>query len=191
MRVWSMQPLEVYNEIMKKGYYVCNPKKSELIREESNFRIAYNWLIKEMVKRIGYPPKGVQYPVWAWAVYNGRNHKPDLRTGQLKPGQEGVCIELEIPENQLVLSDFDAWHSVLNDSFSDTSKNEMEWEKQHDWFDSLPYEERQIVKEKSWQNIFNIEPYESDWVCIGKYVQATFWVLRKEDIKKVQFFKSR
>ena len=33
--------------------------------------------------------------------------------------------------------------------------------------------------------------YKSDWMHRGRYIQETFWQIKKEDIVKVQFFTAK
>ena len=190
MRLWTIQPVEVLEEINRLGYYVCNPKKAMYISDkEVNFKSSYDWLIIEMEKRIGKRPNGVSYPVWAWHTRDWQYKKPDLRqAGYDTPGTKCVCIELEVPDNEVVLSDYDVWHFILNDWYFDNSMNEEEWDSKHKYYDRLSPEKKLEKKLKSWQGVFNITPYESDWFCRGRYIQATFWVLKSSYIKKVQYF---
>ena len=190
MRLWTIQPVEVLEEINRLGYYICNPKKAMYISDkEVNFKSSYDWLIIEMEKRIGKRPNGVSYPVWAWHTRDWQYKKPDLRqAGYDTPGTKCVCIELEVPDNEVVLSDYDVWHFILNDWYFDNSRNEEEWDSKHKYYDRLSPEKKLEKKLKSWQGVFNITPYESDWFCRGRYIQATFWVLKSSYIKKVQYF---
>ena len=190
MRLWTIQPIEVWEEMNRLGYYVCNPKKAIYISDkEVSFKESYDWLIPEMEKRIGKRPNGVSYPVWAWHTRDWQYKKPDLRqAGYDTPGTKCVCIELEVPDNEVVLSDYDVWHFILNDWYFDNSMNEEEWDSKHKYYDRLSPEKKLEKKLKSWQGVFNITPYESDWFCRGRYIQATFWVLKSSYIKKVQYF---
>ena len=81
-----------------------------------SFRGPYRWLVREMVDRIGKPPRGVNYPIWAWAQYETAIlRRPDLRhSGHLSPGTLGVLMQFAAPEDQTLLFDFDLWHYVLN-----------------------------------------------------------------------------
>lgn len=193
MILWTIQPIEVWEELNRKGYYICNAKKSEnLIDDVCNFKLAYDWLVRDMETKIGKRPIDVLYPIWAWHTRNWKHKKPDLReSGYDAKGVKSVCIEIEIPDNQVLLSDFDAWHFVLNHSWLDNSTSEEEYDKNQIWFDSLSYKEQEILKEKSWQGIYDIRPFENDWFQRGRYIQATFWKLELSQVQKVQFFVAR
>ena len=188
MRLWTIQPVEVYEKILKTGYYKCDGRYTW-----KYFRDSYKWLIGEMEKKIGKAPKGITYPVWAWYKHNNKNKRPDLRsTGLSQKGDKCVCIELEIPDEQVVLSDFDAWHFVLNNWYLNVDCNDEEtWERDSSWLDTLSKEEKEAAIRESWQGIFRIDEFESDWQKRGHWVQATFWVLKKEHIKSVKFFTAR
>ena len=129
--------------------YICNPKKAMYISDkEVSFKESYDWLVSEMEKRIGKRPAGVSYPIWAWHTRDWKYKKPDLRqAGYESQGTKCVCIEFEIPDNQVVLSDYDTWHFILNDWYFDNSKNEEEWESKHKYYDSL-CPEKKLEKNK-------------------------------------------
>jgi hypothetical protein len=107
-----------------------------------------------------------------------------------------VCLELEIPDEKVLLTDFDLWHFVLNDWWLDTSMfkygfTEEEYDLNHKWFKGLSKEEQKKEKEESWEMVLNIEPFDSEWIARGQYVQAVFWELKMEDVKKVRYFTAR
>ena len=193
MRLWTIQPIEVWEELNKKGYFICNPIKANYISDkEWNFKEAYDWLVGQMEYRIGRRPNGVSYPIWAWHTRDWKHKKPDLRNiGLGNKGEKSVCIEVEGPDNQVVLTDFDVWHFVLNKWYFDDSYSEEEWEKLHAKYDRLDRDVREKVKIQSWQKVFDVSPFQNEWCQRGRYIQATFWVLYLKDVKDVRFFTAR
>lgn len=179
MRLWTIQPLEVLEIIKQEGEFVCNPNYSD-----PDFKRAYHWLVKQMDNRGIEHPYGLELPIWAWYKTDWENKKPDLEQEDFSSNRKNlVCIELEINDKDVLLTDFYAWHYVLNDSFLDSSHDEKEWDLQHEWYDALAPEKRQIVKEESWNDIFNITPTQNEWIARGREVQAIFWKITKEMIK--------
>lgn len=145
MIVWTIQPYEVYQEILDEGCFYCDPRRSINLTGDLGFQHAYHWMIREMIKKIGPAEKKNCYPIWAWYRSHEYKHQhPDFRWG--RDYQDEVCIELEIPETQVLLSDFNAWHFVLNDWFHSDAKNQNEWDCQNKWFENLPKEKQQQVK---------------------------------------------
>ena len=193
MRLWTIQPIEVWEELNKKGYFICNPIKADYISDkEWNFKEAYDWLVGQMEYRIGRRPNGVSYPIWAWHTRDWKHKKPDLRNiGLGNKGEKSVCIEVEVPDNQVVLTDFDVWHFVLNKWYFDDSYSEEEWEKLHAKYDRLDSDGKEKVKIQSWQKVFDVSPFQNEWCQRGRYIQATFWVLYLKDVKDVRFFTAR
>lgn len=191
MLLWSIHTPDILDIIERNEVYVCDPQLSEHITDFS-FGPAYDWLAKQLEVRVGPRPSGVSYPVWAWHTLNWRRHKPDLReSGWLAKGQDGVLLTLDVPDNQVLLSDFDAWHWVINGWFLSAATNEIDCEKEENAFNALPESEKQLALHQSWEHIFDIATFENDWTCHGKYIQATFWELKTEYIKSVQQFKAR
>lgn len=181
MIVWTIQPYEVYQQLMKNGVFYCDPAKSENL-EYDNFQLAYKWMIQKMIKKVGLPPEGIRTPIWAWYRSNNFTHKrPDFR--RWKGFDDAVCIELDVPEEQVLLSDFEGWHFVLNDWFYSSATSDEEWDKCDKWFDSLNESKKVQVKEKSWQRIFDITPRRGEWIQNGFAVQGCFWEIKKEQVR--------
>jgi len=151
----------------------------------------YKWMIRKMVDRIGPPPEGVQHPVWAWYKQNDKHHKPDLRSARwgYGPGDEDyVCIEIEMPDEKVLLSDFDVWHIILNHGL--ISETEEEDRKQQALFDAMDSEHQALYRDTNWERVFDISPLHNDWITRGEWIQATFWELQKEDIRSAKFFRT-
>ncbi|MBR1628687.1 MAG: DUF3841 domain-containing protein [Lachnospiraceae bacterium] len=186
MILWTIQPVEIWNIIQKTGVYRCNPAKSSMADLSAE---AYDWLVRNMKERIGPPPEGVEYPVWAWYMQEGKHKKPDLRRERWAYGagnESYVCIEFEITSDQVLLSDFDLWHFVLNDWY--LSETEDEDDQMYAIFDTLPSDERRKFCEESWKGIFDVTKLDNEWMRRGYWVQATIWELRKEMIRDARFF---
>jgi len=192
MTLWTIQTLEVWSEIQKRGRFVCDSTAPEFLGNYMSCRDSYDWLVCEMERRLGKRPEGVEYPIWAWHTRDWKRKKPDLReSGYGTKGAKYVCMEIEIPDREVVLTDFDIWHYVLNDWYFCASSSEEEWRKKMELFDRLPIEKQEEEKRSSWQNVFDIASLENDWEQRGRYIQATFWCLTLDEIKKVQIFTAR
>lgn len=102
----------------------------------------------------------------------------------LESGTEGVCLTTQIPDNKALISDFDAWHCVLNN-----------------WFYSLTEEEynlselgkNPLPKEKSWEHIFHIHlfPKSELWNNAPQILQGTTGKIYLNQIIHVQHFKTQ
>lgn len=189
MILWTIQPTEIMEVVNNTGSFTCDVSKSE---NYEDFKDAYLWLVSEMDKRNIPHPEGIDLPLWAWHTRDWKHKKPDLRNiGLGCSGQKCVCIEFEIDDDKVLLSDYDNWHFVLNKWWLDDSTCDKEWEKLHEWYDKQPYDVRNKLMVESWQKVFDIKPYENDWFAKGRYVQATFWELKNEMIKEVRYFTAR
>lgn len=190
MILWTIQPVKIMDLfVFDNDEYVCDSWQSENF---DDFKNAYLWMVNEMDKRNIPHPEGVSLPLWAWYTRNGKHKKPDLRNSDYGTrGTKAVCIEFEIPDDEVLLSDFDAWHYVLNNTWFDNSRNESEWEILHEWYDLLDSETREKVKVESWQKIFDVSPEKTKWFSKGEFIQATFWELRKDMIRDVRYFTIR
>lgn len=159
MKLWTVQPVEAINIIEKTGAFTCDETKSD-----KDFKKAYEWIAKEMDKRQITHPKDLTLPLWAWHTKKDwKQKKPDLRNiGLGTPGEKSVCIEFEIDDLQVLLSDFFAWHSVLNGGFYNYSHTEAEWNEKDAWYEALSGKQKGIETLKSWQKVFDVNAFENE-----------------------------
>lgn len=188
MKLWTMQPLCVWEDIQRTGVYRCDPARSRMFPYLGE---CYAWLARKMAERVGPPPEGVAYPVWAWYKQDGRHKKPDLRNERWACGEEDTgftCIALELPPERVLLSDFDIWHIILNDGL--ISDTEEEGRAQEAFYEALDGEQKRAYKDKNWERVFDVSTLDNGWTLRGDCVQATFWELKREDIRSVRFLRA-
>ena len=199
MKLWTIQTETVYQLIQDTGVYRCDPYQSGMLQPMDDSKIgtelceqfvsAYDWLVRQMEKRIGPKPLNVIYPVWAWYQF-GNNRKPDLRKERWSngnPGERLACILLEVPDREVLLSDFSGWHFVLG-GLVPISDTEDEADRLETYLEALPEEGKKIFLSENWERIFDIRPFENDWTSRGTDVQATFWELKRRYVQGVKFF---
>lgn len=193
MRLWTIQPFIVLDILEQYGVFTA---REDLIAFPE-FTTEYDWLCEHLEQK-DKRPASVKYPVWAWHTFNGHHKKPDLRyNGHGQRGEKLACIELEIPDSKVLLSDFDLWHFVLNDYWIDPDVflpdyNDEQSDANDEKYNSLSAEQQQQVKLSSWETIFDVEQVmQSDWISRGKYIQAVFWELKMDYVKKVQIFTAK
>lgn len=102
---WTIQTISKWWEVQSLGYLTGN---RAYIWEE--FVEPYHWMMEQMGKRISN--YAGEYPVWLWT------ERPDLRrSGHLEKREQGVLLKIELDPKDVLLSDFQAWHIVLNHSY--------------------------------------------------------------------------
>lgn len=196
MRLWTIQGIEIYKQIKSNGYAYCsNPSWGD----EPCFMYAYRWMAQQMRQRIGEPPiKEIEYPIWAWYQYDSSKKRKPPRSTVNVPEGLSAYMEIEMPDNDVLLSDFDSWSSVLNQGPID------DWKRIYKTIDALEKEEGRYLQygdypqnirdriEKSWETIFDLNRRDD---IVGKKhkrnrsIQATFWILKKEHIVSVECLK--
>ncbi|SHN00532.1 protein of unknown function [Anaerosporobacter mobilis DSM 15930] len=177
MILWTIQHKSAYEKMRKSG--VLRANEAHLC--DDSFTEAYLWMSGQMTKRIGNSPEGVIFPVWAWYKWEGERKRLDMRAHGRHWGTKGspiVLLTVDVPENFVLLSDFDYWHVVLNNGDI-----------------IFPHCEEAIYsqeeKKKSWENIFDIDcSYDGEQ---HQYLttQATLWEMRWEWVIKAENFISR
>ena len=185
MTLWTIQPEELYHSILKTGEYICDPLKINM----PEFSEMYDWLALQMRERIGQPPEGVTYPVWAWHTQRSKYQKPDLRSERWANGYEGdrfVCMEIEVLDEQVLLSDFDLWSLVLLDAL--ITETEEEDHELNAIYQTLTPQQQREMKYENWKRVFDVTPFDNKWMRRGSWIQATFWALKNDMIRKVRYF---
>ncbi len=140
-----------------------------------------------MEMRIGGRPEGVEYPIWAWHTWDFNRRCPEVDSAAfLKRTEEKVLLTLEIPERDLVLTDFDAWQIVMMDSYLMDPADAERADEVEVYLDTL--QEKAYAKEvsESWKRVFNTAPLDIDGWQRGRYIQATFWEIREAYIQDCQ-----
>lgn len=194
MRLWTFQPISVYKELKIKKELFVDENKIEMFhfedREDVQSKNAYNFMAKVMKERIGYPPDHVRYPWWAWYKTNGLNKKPDLRKMEFRFREDMYCLELELPDKEVLLSDEEMWHCPLNGSPIIMEEGEVAWEEQYDWYQGLNDEVKKKEIEKTWHHCFDISNNTKLYTS-HQWIQATFWSLKLENVKEIRFVKAK
>ena len=169
MLLWSIQHKRAYEKMEQTG--VLRADKNFIATDW--FEDSYLWMAEQMKKRIGEPPEGVIFPCGPGT--NGKACGNDrICVHGRNWGEKGtpiVLLTIEVPDNLVLLSDFDYWHCVLNDG-----------EIIFPIDDSAVYSEEE--KRKSWENIFNISCSFEGEVHPNLSTQATMWEIKREWVKK-------
>lgn len=181
--LWTIQHEAAWEVFEKTGVLVAN---EGYLFCQDDLRFAYDWMSQQMAQRIGAPPKGVRYPVWATYQWEGKRKREDLRrAGYAERGTPMVQITFEAEENEFLLSDFDLWIPVLAMDYVAT--NETDWNAFHDQIGRRTQKD----VEPSWQRIFDLTLYDPDWITRPpekKTIQATLWQIKMEQVKNVKHF---
>lgn len=179
MLLWTIQHRSSYDEMMLRGSLRAN---EDHLFCENDFREQYDWIAQQLTIRVSPPPQGIKYPVWAWYKCEGKRKRPDMRSHAWhwcnRKGTPIVLLTVDIPDNLVLLSDFDRWNIVLNGQY--LSKDED---------DDAESNVDACVIRKSWKRIFDLSPSEYWGRC--DTVQAIMWEIKQEWVLKTEFFSSR
>lgn len=203
MRLYSIQPLLVYEHLCAGKTWTADPFREGTEQDPfDSFQQAYAWLGARMREQGRTPANpATQYPVWAWYQWNGQKKpRPDLRSKSLRDwAREGtqVMLTLDVPDDRVTLSDYDAWHWVLNYWY-------LAPEEEADHFDAccqkqglsyyrnkpLPDDVLHHALVSSWEGVFDLERASKALITdsADAVVQATFWEIHPADVREVVEF---
>ena len=197
VKLWSIQSERAFIELQTVG---CLTAVEPFV--DPDLADAYSWIGNEMRQR-GLESNEASSPIWAWERWDGSERKrQDLRSSWHGiRGTPLVLLELSLPFDRILLSDFELWHYVLNLNFlAHSFESEARFNAESipppvgsisDW--SLVHQQTLRRMKKSWQQIFDLrllnEFYSVSFSL--RSVQATFWELHAADILSVKRFVSR
>ncbi len=183
MKLWTIQPLSALDEIEKTGAFRCREELSFNLSKPDSLKKQYEWLIQRMEQKIGPRPEGVDYPIWSWHTWDFERQCPEADSAAfLKRTEDKVLLTLEIPETDVVLTDFDAWQIVMQGGYLTTETDEDVLEELEERLFAMDDEAFHEAIVESWENVFDVEKRDIPDFQKGRYVQATFWEIRKEYI---------
>lgn len=202
MIVYSTQDLHIFEKIQKgethyaNRSFIVDPSDPDIVDEY--FCRAYDWISQRMEEKIGPKPAEGVMPTWAYYQWWGeKKPKPDLRyRGARCFADNRTCalMTLEIPDEDVLLSDYDTWHWVLNGSFlGDESRSDEihEYKKAHKFHDFEDYP--QWLKDEislSWNMVFDMDASNTilEQEKSEQIIQATFWCIKPEYLKEAVKF---
>lgn len=170
IRYWTLQTEEVWELAQQRGYLVGS-------QEYAMYPDEYRWMMDQMKKRL-LSYKG-EFPIWLWL------DKPDMRsTANFKSGTKCVRLAIELDEQDVLVSDFEDWHCVLNNWFCSDNDDED---------NAVEEGLLEITKEESWLRIFELNRMrDPDWHGTAKRkLQGVTGKIDLSQVKKVEPFVAR
>jgi hypothetical protein len=200
LTLWTVQSAGAWAKLEQDGVL-----RADARRVLRCYRSAYDWMSREMEKRLGYRPSKGALPLWAWYQWNGATcRRPDLRcSGHVPRDERCVRIEFEVSERLALLSDFDLWHYVLNCWYLPKSLKDGEALDAELTRHGLSYHKTKPLPgqayhgriTESWKRIFDIDRADRTMAIARpraeKVIQASLWVLRRDQVNDVRFFRAR
>lgn len=190
MRVWTIQPLAVWDQIETEGIAHVEP---ELVTIRG---VQYRWLVPQLRQRLTRFTGPL--PWWAYCA------KPDLREYRqgVPRGERHVRIELEPEPGTFLVFPCWAWNRIFSNRYLALTLAEQEdWEwrfyqvvTDHDtWPHPEPFRSE---REASWQRLFSpVLPSHSYDVLdsgydfdLGEKREAVLGALRRSEVRNVTHF---
>lgn len=115
VRLWTIQEADFFRQLRAKGMLRTDGRRIE----EPRFWLPYyRWMRDQM--RVRGKGVGKRYPLW---FYGG---KPDMRKTWGAGGREVVRVEVAVPEERVLVSDYMLWHVPLNNGYLSATEAEDE-----------------------------------------------------------------
>lgn len=191
MKSWSIQSTEAFATLNRDGVLYCDSPRTALYLDEPDndiFSRSYAWMTVQMEKRMRVPrPEPANYPLWVWVQVGSYRKEFHPSSDEYEHGKS-VLLTLDVPEDEILLSDFDIWHCVLNE-FSTGTDRMMERRLNrfldengvHTKLKDYPPELREYVV-SSWERVFDLDRRDRDFPTMrrNRNIQGTMWQIRSE-----------
>ena len=194
MILYTVQEMYTLDCLKEIGFYAPTYDAKEVIfdaKDDGHWSLydSYEWLKTQMEHRKIHYDNYNRNMIWAYRSYyktvrDGKITKPSLFKNEASFGDRPyVLMEIDIPDNRVLLSDYIAWHHVLN-AFTISKTNE---------FMGLKFDRSNLNEvSKNWHVIFDI-PKIRRWMGVSKNnqdIQATFFELYFTDLKRAWIFEN-
>ncbi|EGK12917.1 hypothetical protein HMPREF9374_1212 [Desmospora sp. 8437] len=169
---WEEKTLSIFYTVHTKEAWIQFQKAGYLTGSREHVRDelleAYHWMMKQMAKRL--PRYEGEYPIWLYTQF------PDHYRYTMEKGLECVLLAVELREEDVLISDFETWHCVLNQWY-------LLWEDEDE--DHPP-----LSMEESWERIFELERLQSDpmWKSSDPMYQGVTGKIPVKQVKSVTDF---
>lgn len=187
--LWTRQVPQVWDEIQKNGVYRV---KEEYIRIKNDtiadyYLDLYRWYTREARKHLTFSEE-LEYPVWLCVD----------EEFMLQPVDDCVIFKLEVPNDQFLICNMDAWGYRVNYWYiplneEDRKKHEAELKRyglaSEDELISTskgnfyPLLKRKVID--SWSRVFTLPPEKKESKV------ATTWEIRKEWVREVRVYEKQ
>lgn len=193
MKAWTVQTNEAFAILNRDGVLYCDCPRCARYMDDGNdgvFNRAYDWMMSQMERRIPVSrPQQAAYPLWVW-VQVGSYKKEYHPSGNDYTHGKDVLLELDIPEDQILLSDFDLWHCVLNEGSTGTDRlmekalDRFYCQNKEATLQEYPQELREYVIQ-SWERIFQLDRRDRNASRMrrNRTIQGTLWQIRSEWVR--------
>lgn len=185
MTAWTFVPNSILHQVLSGDIQHCTIDQSE---EDPLFRMAYQWMMSSM-EEAGIAGRGAGLsPWWCWIRADKNCTKPTDRHG----GEGQTLLELSIPVDELLLSDFRMWHVPLNYWINAEGEEEEAFDQEIKAAGYSVWEDKPLPEpfhsriQEGWKDIFELDKvngYTHDFE--EKQIQGVFWRLRPDIIKGV------
>lgn len=160
---YTIQTLGKWEEAKKKGYL-----KGDGRYAWRSFLNPYHWMIQQMNKRIKHDNS---FPIWVWL------EKPDMREEKCIK-KDIVRLTIKLDDAKVLVSDFLAWHNVLNNGYCSLSEEEDDM-----------FQEQNKPKEETWERIFDLKLLKNSWIsCQDQELQGVVGKIDMKNIIKIEYF---
>ncbi len=170
MKLVTCQSADVYDNIVRDGRHFCDISKSSFYTDNS-YRRPYNWIARRLADKISRP-EGATNPIWAYSCADLPEYYDEF--GQGEEDKELFCLELEVPDEEVVAIDAGKWADIVGCGY--VCPNDIDDE--FDRIDAYYKKASRKVREANWDGVFDVSDCKNG-------TEILFWCIKAEYVKNV------
>lgn len=133
--------------------------------------------MEKMYRQVGFPPIYNIIPIVTWHTYCGECRVPDMDEFLYLDKKDMVCLEVEVPDDQVVLIDALAYMSLMEGEYIPIAEDLETLEEELTEYESMGVAKRAYETRKSWKRVYDISH--------SAYILGVIWELKPEMVKKI------
>lgn len=194
MKLWMKMNVDDYEYFIQNKTFKMDTKQLHGADE----RYAYNWLGKELMKKVKRPSCNAKYPIVTWYQRDGKKHLKELLESD--DNANSIVLQLEVVDKEVVLFDERLFQYIKNYFYIPLDESDLKrFELALDRLNLNSYKMRlrnveysagacvRRMIEDSWSRVFDLK--KEDGYIYGlnsrKSIQAALWQVSIEQIRAV------
>lgn len=159
---------------MEKGYVYNFLRDDDELQE---IKVGYDYLGKKLRQQVGFPPIKDAKPLVAWYKYYGKCQPPEKDNFIVTDASDLICLEIEVPDDKVVLVDVLAYTSLMVGEYIPYSNTLEEIEDELQAYYNMGVVRRAYETRKSWKQVFDVKNSE--------FIFGVFWDIDPSSIREI------
>lgn len=177
MKLWAILNKKYYQKLLQGISYRLWMEESPWKEETQKNITGLYYIMEKMYRQVGFPPTYNIIPIVTWHTYCGECRVPDMDEFLYLDKKDMVCLEVEVPDDQVVLIDALAYMSLMEGEYIPIAEDLETLEEELAEYENMGVVKRAYETRKSWKRVYDISH--------SAYILGVIWELKPEMVEKI------